>query len=165
MDLNTMTAPEASVALFDRWRNRPVAPLPVDPTTGQTIPRPRPIIDAIKGAGSSLVGQLFTSLGPMLIPFLTNLLQQKLGGLVTPADAVSAAALEEDRKLVDVLVARLPAKAADALDPASATVWGTLQQFIISMINSLDPKEAISLLISLIHDAYTKATTPAPPAA
>ncbi len=157
-DFAAMTPQEATAALFDRWRNRPVAPLPKD-EAGNPIPRPRPIIDAIKGAGSSLIGQLFTSLGPMLIPFLTQLLQQKLGSIVTPADEDAAKDLAVDRQLADVLVSRLPAQAAAIDDPAERTLWDACRTFLLAMIDSLDPKEAVAFLISLLSAAWSKTTT------
>ena len=147
-DFSSMTAPQASAALFDRIRNRPQ---PIDPATGQPVVRTHPILDAIKTGGSSLVGQLFTTMGPMLMPFLTKLLQKYMGGIVTPSDATASGELAEDRQLVGVLVAAHGAEAATAYDDIVLPVVQALQAFIIAMLNAVDPKDAVSWLVSLIN--------------
>lgn len=149
-DVSNLTAPEAAAALFNRWRQ----PAPIDPATGVPVVRPRPILDAIKNGGGALVGQLFTSLGPMLLPFLTKLLNQYMGKIVAPADSEASAALAEDRALCNVLAARVNSEATAAgYDDTVKPIVDALQQFLLAMIAALDPKEAVAWLIELINRA------------
>ena len=150
------SAPAIAARLFDRLR----APAPIDPATGLPVPVNRPILDAIKNGGGSLIGSLFTGLGPMLLPFLTKLLQQYMGQIVAPADGGAAEVWAENRKLADELVAALPqeAVAAGVLDDVTRPVIAALQAFVVALIEALDPKEAAAWLITLINNALNPAS-------
>jgi hypothetical protein len=147
--MSTCTKKEASIMLFDRWRNRPVAPLPTDPVTGQPVARPRPVLDAIKG----MLTQFVTSMGPTLMPMILEMLKNALGGMVTPSDVAAAADLAESKKLVDQLIA-LQGASAHTSDAADWPIIQALQQFVTAVIQSIDPKDEIPYLIELVRAAF-----------
>lgn len=130
---------ESTATLFGRLRQPQI-----DPTTGQPVPRSRPVLDAIKAALTELVKSGAVSLGPLLL----QLAQKYLGQLATAQGSESASKASDATALVAALHAENPVTAAAAIPNMEDFL-----ELVVSLLNKVGPV-AIDWLIDLLSSVY-----------
>ncbi len=121
-ELKALSTSEVEAKLFDRWKNRPLP----DPN------RPRPVLDALKGILTGLIGEM----GPALTPLLLKLLTGLFAGAATPssADGVTMQALCEE------LASRHAVSAQGATVSAQLSeFWDLLSEFLLKVAQKVEP--------------------------
>jgi len=137
----------AKAALFDRWKNRPLP----DPN------RPRPVLDAIKGALTELVKNGASTMMPMLL----QLAQKYLSGLSTPSSA--EASLHADT--LEMLGEEIAKHGSSAASTSADWVW--LGPWLEAGLKQAGPVVIMDLLmlLNLTGAPTTAAEAGADPAA
>jgi len=150
-DFSKVSRKVIAAGLLDRIRQRNTT---VDPNTGQVVPRPRPILDAIKNGGAELIKNFGGQFASALLPMLLELAKKYLGGLSGTASA--GGDLEEMAAGIDAIAAQSAARAhsAGVVDDVLTPVFQKFGELVVAVLDTVDPAEALQFILELVNKLF-----------